>query len=41
MFKDIIDQGMDLGLSAVKLTGGEPLIHPDIEKILDHIGKKT
>jgi len=37
LFKDIIKQGKELGLSAVKLTGGEPLIHPDIEKILDHI----
>ena len=37
LFKEIISQGMDLGLSSVKLTGGEPLIHPDIEKIFDHI----
>jgi SynChlorMet cassette radical SAM/SPASM protein ScmF len=37
LFKDIIKQGKELGLSVVKLTGGEPLIHPDIEKILDHI----
>ena len=40
LFKDIVSQGMELGLSAVKLTGGEPLIHPDIEKILDHIREK-
>jgi SynChlorMet cassette radical SAM/SPASM protein ScmF len=39
LFKDIISQGMDLGLSGVKLTGGEPLIHPDIERILDHINE--
>lgn len=37
LFKDIIRQGKELGLSAVKLTGGEPLIHPNIDKILDHI----
>jgi SynChlorMet cassette radical SAM/SPASM protein ScmF len=37
LFKDIIRQGKALGMSGVKLTGGEPLIHPDIEKILDHI----
>ena len=37
LFKDIIRQGVDLGLSGVKLTGGEPLIHPNIEQILDHV----
>ena len=40
LFKDIITQGKELGLSSVKLTGGEPLIHPDIDKILDHIRKE-
>jgi len=39
LFKGIVGQGMGLGLSAVKLTGGEPLIHQDIEKILDHINE--
>ena len=39
LLKDIIAQGTDLGLSAVKLTGGEPLIHPDIERILDHVNE--
>lgn len=37
LFKDVIRQGMDLGLSGVKLSGGEPLIHPNIEQILDHV----
>ena len=37
LFKDIIRQGKELGMSSVKLTGGEPLIHPEIEKVLDHI----
>lgn len=37
LFKDIIRQGKKLGLLSVKLTGGEPLIHPEINKILDHI----
>jgi len=37
LFKDIVRQGKELGMRAVKLTGGEPLIHPDIGKILDHI----
>lgn len=37
LFKDIVRQGKELGMSGVKLTGGEPLIHPDILKILDYI----
>ena len=37
LFKDIIQQGKKLGTRSVKLTGGEPLIHPDIDKILDYI----
>ncbi len=37
LFKDIVRQGRALGMSGVKLTGGEPLIHPDIDKILEHI----
>lgn len=37
LFKDIVKQGKELGMTGVKLTGGEPLIHPDIDKILDHI----
>ncbi|HJO93531.1 MAG TPA: SynChlorMet cassette radical SAM/SPASM protein ScmF [Victivallales bacterium] len=40
LFKDIIKQGKELGMSGVKLTGGEPLIHPDINKILDHIAEQ-
>ena len=28
LFADVVRQGMELGLSAVKLTGGEPLLHP-------------
>jgi len=37
LFKNIIYQAKELGLGGVKLTGGEPLIHPEIEKILDFI----
>ncbi|MBI5568492.1 MAG: SynChlorMet cassette radical SAM/SPASM protein ScmF [Desulfomonile tiedjei] len=37
LFRSVIAQAKPLGLSAVKLTGGEPLLHPDIEGILDHI----
>ena len=36
-FADIVDQARSLGLAGVKLTGGEPLIHPEIEKILEVI----
>lgn len=37
LFKSIIKQAKSLGLSGVKLTGGEPLMHPDIIRILRHI----
>ena len=37
LFVDIVEQGKELGLSGVKLTGGEPLIHPEIDKILDFL----
>ncbi len=45
LFHHIIDQAKHLGLSSVKLTGGEPLIHPEITGILQfirdqHIGLK-
>lgn len=39
LFKDIVQQGKELGLSGVKLTGGEPLIHPKIEQILDYLSE--
>jgi SynChlorMet cassette radical SAM/SPASM protein ScmF len=35
LFRAIVSQAIPLGLAAVKLTGGEPLLHPGIEKILD------
>ncbi len=37
LFKHIIYQAKELGLSSVKLSGGEPLIHPEIEEVLDFI----
>jgi SynChlorMet cassette radical SAM/SPASM protein ScmF len=37
LFKSIIEQAKPLGLNGVKLTGGEPLLHPDIKEILEHI----
>jgi SynChlorMet cassette radical SAM/SPASM protein ScmF len=36
-FKAIITQAKPLGLTGVKLTGGEPLLHPQIHEILEHI----
>ncbi len=37
LFRSIIEQAKPLGLSGIKLTGGEPLLHPDIYEILDII----
>lgn len=37
LFKSIIAQAKPLGLDSVKLTGGEPLLHPKILAILRHI----
>jgi len=37
LLKKVIKQGRKLGLNSVKLTGGEPLIHPDILDILAYI----
>jgi SynChlorMet cassette radical SAM/SPASM protein ScmF len=37
LFKSIIEQGKPLGLTGVKLTGGEPLLHPQINEILEYI----
>jgi SynChlorMet cassette radical SAM/SPASM protein ScmF len=37
LFQDIVRQGLPLGLGMVKLTGGEPLIHPHIAEILDFL----
>ena len=37
LFRSIIGQARPLGLSAVKLTGGEPLLHPQIREILEEV----
>jgi len=34
-------RGEALGLSGVKLTGGEPLLHPQIKEIIGHITKEN
>jgi len=35
-----IDEGLPLGLGSVKLTGGEPLLHPDFIRIVDLLREK-
>ena len=37
---DRIDRLADLGTTAVTLTGGEPLLHPEIEKVLARIRQR-
>lgn len=37
LFKSIVEQAKPLGLSGVKLTGGEPLLHPQIREILEFV----
>ncbi|MDD5698861.1 MAG: SynChlorMet cassette radical SAM/SPASM protein ScmF [Victivallaceae bacterium] len=37
LFKHIVSQAKALGAYSVKLSGGEPLIHPEIHEILDYI----
>lgn len=40
LFNSIIDQALPLGLGSIKLTGGEPLLHPDILNIIDAVRKR-
>ncbi|MFH1727234.1 MAG: SynChlorMet cassette radical SAM/SPASM protein ScmF [Pseudomonadota bacterium] len=40
-FVNIFEQASTLGLKNVKLTGGEPLIHPEIDKYLDYLKDKN
>ena len=40
LFKSIIEQAKSLGLTGVKLTGGEPLLHPEIKEILEYVRTK-
>jgi SynChlorMet cassette radical SAM/SPASM protein ScmF len=37
LFRGVLEQAQPLGLSGVKLTGGEPLLHPQIDELLDLI----
>ncbi len=40
LFALALEQGMPLGLRSVKLTGGEPLLHPDFLRFVDLIREK-
>jgi SynChlorMet cassette radical SAM/SPASM protein ScmF len=40
LFKSIIEQARPLGLTGVKLTGGEPLLHPQFSEILECIKRE-
>ena len=40
LFKLAIEEGLPLGLSRVKLTGGEPLLHPDFVRMIDFLKEK-
>jgi SynChlorMet cassette radical SAM/SPASM protein ScmF len=40
LFALAIEEGLPLGLSGVKLTGGEPLLHPDFLRIVDLLREK-
>jgi len=37
LFKQIIEEAKDLGLTSVKLTGGEPFLNLDIQEMLEYI----
>lgn len=41
LFALAIEQGLPLGLSSVKLTGGEPLLHPDFLRMVDLLREKN
>ena len=40
LFRLALDEGIPLGLGSVKLTGGEPLLHPDFTRIVDLLKEK-
>jgi SynChlorMet cassette radical SAM/SPASM protein ScmF len=40
LFALAIEEGLPLGLRSVKLTGGEPLLHPDFIQIVDLLREK-
>ena len=40
LFTSILDQAEPLGMKGIKLTGGEPLLHPQIGDLLDIIRQR-
>jgi MoaA/NifB/PqqE/SkfB family radical SAM enzyme len=40
LFALAIEEGLPLGLGHVKLTGGEPLLHPDFTRMIDLLKEK-
>jgi MoaA/NifB/PqqE/SkfB family radical SAM enzyme len=40
VFETILDQAKPLGLTMVKLTGGEPLLHPRMTQLLDILRRR-
>src|SRR5690242_14606806 len=38
--KHRIDKLADLGTAIVTMSGGEPLLHPDLDEILNHVRQK-
>jgi len=40
LFEEILDQACDCGIKYVSLTGGEPTLHPDWEKILTGLAER-
>ncbi len=41
MFKLAVEEGIPLGLHSIKLTGGEPLLHPDFLRFVDLLKEKN
>ena len=39
MVRDLLDDAKELGIESIRLYGGEPLLHPDLPKMVEHCGK--
>ncbi|HOK07033.1 MAG TPA: SynChlorMet cassette radical SAM/SPASM protein ScmF [Syntrophales bacterium] len=40
LFASVLDEALPLGLTAVKLTGGEPLCHPRFDRLLEAVRER-